>query len=157
MKTFLSPLQFSTWCCAHVHSVAGRDCVWLPLLAWNGWGVNRCVDTGQHWAWFVQVLLFLWLNDGKKISVMSGTRALSVKFLCDLFNSDDHLVPGFQQFNQCGGLRLDLQILSGMGAADVANLDDVMECMTEEELKMHKSQVNFNLYLQANPWLSMYS
>jgi hypothetical protein len=99
---------------------------------------------------------FLWLNNGRNISILPGTRAQSVKFLRDLFNSDDHSVPGFQQLNSRGGLKLDFQAQSMMGAADVANLSDVMECMTEEEQRMHKAQATFNMYLQANPWLSMY-
>jgi len=124
------------------HSSMGET-AWHPLAL--------VTDLNDEWC-------FLWLNDGRKITVLSGTRAQSVKFLRDLFNSNEHTVPGFEQFNQRGGLRLDLQIHSGMGATDVANLDDVMECMTEDELRMHKSQVKFNMYLQANPWLSsMYS
>ena len=124
------------------HTSMGET-AWPPLVL--------VTDLNDNWR-------FLWLNDGTKVNVLSGTRAQSVKIICDLFHSDDNIVAGFQALNQRGGLRLDLQFHSGMGPADVANLDDVMEYMSEDELRMHKGQVSFNMYLQANPWLSsMYS
>jgi hypothetical protein len=43
-----------------------------------------------------------------------------------------------------------------MGAADVGNLDDVSEAMTDEEKRAHKGQATFKMCLQANPWLAMY-
>jgi hypothetical protein len=104
---------------------------------------------------------FLWLNDGRKISVLSGTRAQAVKFICDLFNSDNHVlpdVPEFQQLNTRGGLQLGAQIYCGTGPADVGNLEDVKDAMTEEEFRLQRAQEKFNMYLQANPFLcSMYS
>ena len=65
-------------------------------------------------------------------------------------------MPGFQQLNERGGLKLDVQIHGGMGTADVANLEDVAEVTTEEERRIHNGQVAFNMCLQANPWLALY-
>jgi hypothetical protein len=122
------------------HTSMGET-VWPPLVL--------VTDLNDTWH-------FLWLNDGTRISVLSGTRAQSVKLLSDLFNHEDLHVPGFQKLNERGGLKLDLQIHGGMGTADVGNLDDISEVMTDEEKRIHKGQVTFKMCLQANPWLAMY-
>lgn len=123
------------------HAAMGET-AWAPLVL--------VTDLNDKWCFF-------WLNDGKKTTVLSGTRAQAVKFLRDLFNDENHVLPDFQQLNTRGGLRLSAQIHSGSGAADVANLEDVREFMTEEEFRLHKAEVRFNMYLQANQFLSMYS
>ena len=117
------------------------DTAWPPLVL--------VTDLKENWC-------FLWLNDGTKISVLQGTRAQSVKLLLDLFNSEDLCVPGFQQLNERKGLKLDLQVPGGMGTADVANLDDVAEVTSKQEMEVQNGQVKFNMCLQANPWLAMY-
>ena len=122
------------------HSSMGET-MWPPLVL--------VTDLNDTWR-------FLWLNDGSKICVLSGTRAQSVKLISDIFNHEDLHVPGFQQLNERGGLKLDLQIHGGMGAPDVGNLDDVSEVMTDEEKRIHKGQATVKMCLQANPWLSMY-
>ncbi len=122
------------------HTSMGET-AWPPLVL--------VTDLRDNWR-------FLWLNDGTKICVLQGTRTQSVKLLLDLFNGQDLLVPGFQQLNERGGLKLDVQIHGGMGTADVANLEDVAEVTTEEERRIHNGQVAFNMCLQANPWLALY-